>query len=178
MSEKKVKIRKRPNRKRKNLEPPKRIQRPKRIKWEELDVRLDVRLDGKKLRRCNANPPEIVKKKVIKFTHRCPGCRKILCEGGFSHRQTCGKFDCEADIIIDEETNKKISEFKFNILKLNILSLNLEIKKLVLGYLGRPSKEVFKNRINTLEIQMSNYDDKCQEYKEICKELQFLTKYK
>ena len=68
------------------------------------------------------------------------------------HRQTCGKFDCEADIIIDEKI-KKISEFKFNILKLNILKLNKNIKNLVLGYL-RPSKEVFKNRINTLEIQM------------------------
>ena len=50
MSEKKVKIRKRP--KRKNLEP------LKRINWEDLGVSLD----GKKLRRCNANPPEIVKK--------------------------------------------------------------------------------------------------------------------
>jgi hypothetical protein len=162
----KVKIGERP--KRKNLEP------LKRIKWEDLGVSLG----GKKLRRCNANPPEIVKKKVIKFTHRCPGCREILCKGGFSHRQTCGKFECEViDITTYEKTIQKISEFKFNILNLNILILNKNIKNLVLEYL-RPSKEVFEDRIETLEIQMSNYDDKCQEYKEICKELQFLNQYK
>lgn len=127
----------------------------------------------KRLKRCDANPSILFKKLI----HRCI-CGKILCYYGFSHRQYCGKFYC--DFIDDntyDETKKKINKFRLFIEELNKINLNLNIKNIILKYL-KPSCEVFEDRINILEIQMSNYDDKCQEYKKICKELQFLNQYK
>ena len=116
---------------------------------------------SKRIKRQYANPTILIEKKQL--IHRCI-CGYILCIGSYSHRQSCGKFDCNFIEYFTYIDNKaEIDEYKENLEK------NINCSK--------PENNVFQTRIDILEIQKSNYEEKSKEYDNINKELTFLNKH-